>query len=71
MWPICDVGTLPNCFSVRNALLHEIFLSGKEGGLPPLRLDRGLEEVGKQRKEFTVSEGPLRAKRAGASESLD
>jgi len=27
----------------------------------PLRLDRGLEELGKRRKEFTGGEGPLRA----------
>ena len=39
-------------------------------GLLPLRFERGLEERGKRRKEFTPSEGPLRAERAGASESL-
>ena len=37
----------------------------------PLRLDRGLESLGKQRKEFAEGEGPSRAERAGASESLD
>ena len=37
----------------------------------PLRLERGLELLGKQRKEFAKGEGPLRAERAGASESLE
>jgi Na+/proline symporter len=36
----------------------------------PFRLERGLELLGKQRKEFARGEGPLRAGRAGASESL-
>jgi hypothetical protein len=36
----------------------------------PLRLERGFELLGKQRKEFAGGEGPLRAGRAGASESL-
>jgi asparagine synthase (glutamine-hydrolysing) len=36
----------------------------------PLRLDRGLEALGKQRKEFTQGEGPSRAERVGTSESL-
>ena len=36
----------------------------------PLRLERGLEPLGKRRKEFGEAEGPLRAERAGESESL-
>ena len=36
----------------------------------PLRLDRGLERFGKPQKEFGKAEGPVRAERAGASESL-
>lgn len=38
--------------------------------LLPLRLDRGLEELGRRRKEFTGGEDPPRAERVGASESL-
>jgi hypothetical protein len=40
-------------------------------GLFPLRLERGLEELGKRRKEFAAGKSPSRAERAGASESLD
>ena len=36
--------------------------------IPPL--PRGLESLGKRRKEFGEAEGPPRAERAGASESL-
>jgi hypothetical protein len=36
----------------------------------PLLAKRGLELLGKQRKEFAGGEGPRRAERAGASESL-
>ena len=32
---------------------------------------RGLEPLGKRRKEFAEGEGPLRAERVGASESLE
>jgi len=37
---------------------------------PPLPIRWGLEPLGKWRKEFAVGKGPLRAERAGASESL-
>ncbi len=39
-------------------------------GLLPFRRERGLEPLGKWRKEFGKAEGPLRAERTGASESL-